>query len=83
MFSRKRNVFKGLELGCRVNLMCLVGFRLPLGDEKDEFSFLMDGLKLSQNRKKLVATMSCCERVYKRTGEPSVTFCGKEERRCE
>ena len=27
-------------------------------------------------RKKLVATVSRCERVYKRTGEPSVTFCG-------
>lgn len=26
-------------------------------------------------RKKVVATVSRCERVYKRTGEPSVPFC--------
>ena len=31
------------------------------------------------NRKKLVATAKLCERIYKRTAEPSVTFCGEEE----
>ena len=30
-------------------------------------------------RKKVLATVSRCERVYKRTGEPSVPFCEKEE----
>ena len=34
-------------------------------------------------RKKLVATANRREGVYKRAGEPSVTFCGKEERRRE
>ena len=33
------------------------------------------------NRKKLVATAKLCERIYKRTAEPSVTFCGEEEQR--
>ena len=28
-----------------------------------------------RTRKKVVATVSRCERVYKRTGEPSVPFC--------
>ena len=32
-----------------------------------------------RTRKKLVATASRCESVYNRTGEPSVTFCEKEE----
>ena len=32
-------------------------------------------------RKKLVATDCRRERIYKRTGKPSVTFCEKEERR--
>ena len=30
-------------------------------------------------RKKLVATAQRRERIYKRTAEPSVTFCGEEE----
>ena len=30
-------------------------------------------------RKKLIATANRCEGVYNRTGEPSVTFCEKEE----
>ena len=33
------------------------------------------------SRKKVVATVSRCERVYKRTGEPSVPFAKEEERR--
>ena len=33
----------------------------------------------TQNRKKLVATAKRCERIYKRTAEPSVTFCGEEK----
>ena len=36
---------------------------------KTEYAFLP-----KKNLKKLVATVSRCERVYKRTGEPSVTF---------
>ena len=32
-------------------------------------------------RKKLVATAQRPERIYKRTAEPSVTFCGEEEQR--
>ena len=35
----------------------------------------------TNNRKKLVATAKRCERIYKRTAEPSVTFCGEEEQR--
>ena len=35
----------------------------------------------TQNRKKLVATAKRRERIYKRTAEPSVTFCGEEEQR--
>ena len=33
----------------------------------------------TNNRKKLVATAQRRERIYKRTAEPSVTFCGEEE----
>ena len=33
----------------------------------------------TKNRKKLVATAQRRERIYKRTAEPSVTFCGEEE----
>ena len=33
--------------------------------------------------KKLVARRKRRERVYNRAGEPSVTFCGKEEKRRE
>ena len=36
-------------------------------------------LKGHDNRKKLVATAQRRERIYKRTAEPSVTFCGEEE----
>ena len=36
--------------------------------------FLIASLGL-HNRKKLVATACRCERVYKRTGKPSETFC--------
>ena len=35
----------------------------------------------TNNRKKLVATAQRRERIYKRTAEPSVTFCGEEEQR--
>ena len=38
-------------------------------------------LKGHDNRKKLVATAQRRERIYKRTAEPSVTFCGEEEQR--
>ena len=51
--------------------------------EKDGFAFLMEGFELTENRKKLVATVSRREGVYNRAGEPSVTFCGEEERRRE
>ena len=37
----------------------------------------------SRTRKKLVATANRCEGVYNRAGEPSVTFCEKEEQRRE
>ena len=37
------------------------------------------GVKTLVIRKKLVATVSRREGVYNRTGEPSVTFCEKEE----
>ncbi len=37
------------------------------------------GVELSRTRKKLVATANRREGVYNRTGEPSVTFCEKEE----
>ena len=33
----------------------------------------------TNNRKKLVATAQRRERIYKRTAEPSVTFCGEEK----
>jgi hypothetical protein len=36
---------------------------------------------MQDDRKRLVVTEGRCERVYKRTGEPSVTFCGKEPQR--
>ena len=36
---------------------------------------------LSPYRKKLVARAKRRERIYKRTAEPSVTFCGEEEQR--
>ena len=42
---------------------------MSIGYEKIELALF--------SRKKLVATASRRERVYKRTGEPSVTFCGK------
>ena len=32
-------------------------------------------------RKKLVTTVQRCECIYKRTAEPSVTFCEEEEQR--
>ena len=35
------------------------------------------------HRKKLVATVNRREGVYNRAGEPSVTFCEKEEQRRE
>ena len=37
------------------------------------------GVELSRTRKKLVATANRREGVLSRTGEPSVTFCEKEE----
>ena len=37
------------------------------------------GVELSRTRKKLVATANRHEGVLSRTGEPSVTFCEKEE----
>ena len=37
----------------------------------------------SWNGKKLVATVRRCERIYKRTAEPSETFWREEERRSE
>lgn len=36
---------------------------------------------MQDDRKRLVVTEGRCERVYKRTGEPNVTFCGEEARR--
>ncbi len=53
------------------------------GYEKDGFAFLIDGFELSETRKRLLATASRREGVYNRTGEPSETFCGKEEQRNE
>ena len=47
--------------------------------KKDIFGISAVGVELSRTRKKLVATASRREGVYKRTGEPSVTFCEKEE----
>ena len=38
-------------------------------------------LAVTRNRKMLVASVSRRERIYKRTGEMSVTFFGEEERR--
>ena len=46
------------------------------------FEFQMGDLNLA-SRKKLVATANRREGVYNRAGEPSVTFCGKEEQRRE
>ena len=37
----------------------------------------------SRTCKKLVATANRCKGVYNRAGEPSVTFCEKEEQRRE
>ena len=44
--------------------------------DKDIFGILAVGVELPY-RKKLVATASRCECVYKQTGERSVTFCGR------
>ena len=42
-----------------------------------------DAMRQRRTRKRLVATGRRREGVYNRTGEPSVTFCGKEEQRHE
>ena len=43
----------------------------------------MQSMGLHGPRKRLAATASRCERACKRAGEPSGTFCGKEEQRRE
>ena len=54
-----------------------------LPDKREGFFFGTDvhyGLERKTHiRKKLVANRSRCERIYKRTGDGSVTFCGEEE----
>ena len=49
---------------------------IVLGERTKSFANI---LKVHNNRKKLVATAQRRERIYKRTAEPSVTFCGEEK----
>ena len=49
---------------------------IVLGERTKSFTNI---LKVHNNRKKLVATAQRRERIYKRTAEPSVTFCGEEK----
>lgn len=63
----------------RVRTRIASGLSLLELHEKDIFAFSEVGFELSRTRKKLVATASRREGVYNRTGEPSVTFCEKEE----
>ena len=51
---------------------------IVLGERTKSFANI---LKVHNNRKKLVATAQRPERIYKRTAEPSETFCGEEEQR--
>jgi len=53
---------------------------LSKDDKKDIFVSLLYGFELSYPAKGWVATASRREGALGRTGAPSVTFCGKEER---